>query len=477
VYESPPSVYKAGRDAPQWYARLVMPTLAPIRLELPGARIEVIPDASRATLDAWDDLTHLLMLGGAFFVLVNVLVFWFVTRSMRPMEEIQRKLGDMEGGRLDARLPDFRLPEFQRIGIAFNRMTRALQDAMRDNRRLALAARQSSDAILIHEPDGRISFWNPAAERLFGHRAQDIVGKPLAVLASPAHQAEIARHLESVARRETIDNVSARRLARDGREIDVALTVTPLVDPDTERVVGGIVTHRDLASQIRAQAAETELEQNRELAQLVRARIEDERRGIAQELHDELGQCVTAIRSIAESIVQRAPGDAPEVRAAAQSIKDIAMRIYDGMHSIVRRLRPAELGILGLAETLRSTLGAWAARNPRIDFELALEGELDSLGEAVNIAVYRVVHEALTNIVRHAEATRAWLRLARTDDGSLLLSIRDNGHGHVSLATSAVGLGLIGMRERVEALGGTLSVEGRPGTGTELRAVIPLAAG
>ena len=477
VYESPPSTYKVGRDAPDWYARLVVPSIRPINLELPGARIEVVPDASRATLDAWDDLKHLLVLGGLFFVLVNVLVFWFVSRSMQPMEDIQQGLAETEAGRLDVRLPEFRLPEFRRISVAFNRMTRALNDVMADNRRLALAVRQSSDAILIHEPDGRISFWNPAAERMFGYRREEIVGKPLSTLAPEAQRAEIEQQLESVSRREAIDNLLTRRLTKEGTEIDVALSAAPIVDPEIHCVVGGIVSHRDIAAQIRAQAAESELRQNRELAQLVRGKIEDERRGIAQELHDELGQCVTAIRTIAESIVQRTGETRPEVRTQAQSIKDIAARIYDGMHAIVRRLRPTELDVLGLSETLKEAVAAWGVRNPDIEFTLELTGDLDRLGEAVNITVYRLIHEALTNIVRHADASRTAVRVMRENGHSLLVSIRDNGHGHVSMATSAVGLGLIGMRERVESVGGTFSVEGRPGSGTELHAEIPVANG
>ncbi len=475
IYESPPSTYKAGRDAPGWYAKLVVPPTTPINIDLPGARIEIVPDASRATLDAWDDLTHLLMLGGIFFVVVNVLVFWFVSRSMQPMEQVQHGLVEMEGGKLNVRLPAFRLPEFRRIGDAFNRMTKALDDAMADNRRLALAVRQSSDAIVIHEPDGRISYGNPAAHRMFRYANNDIVGKPLTTLATPAQQTEVSRHLDSVLRRESVDNVLTRRVTHDGEEIDVALSVTPLIDPDSNAVVGGIVSHRDIAAQLRAQAAESELKQNRQLANLVRAKIDDERRGIARELHDELGQCVTAIRTIAESLIQRSAAAGPEIRDGARSIKDISARIYDGMHAIAQRLRPAELHVLGLADTLRGIVAAWAARHPGIGFKLDCAGDLNGLGEAVDVAVYRIVHEALTNVARHADASRVNVRVARVNARSLMLSIDDDGHGHVSMETSAVGLGLIGMRERVDALGGAFSVEGRPGIGTELRALIPLS--
>ena len=289
VFESPPSTYKAGREAPDWYVSMMAPRTQPVNIVLPGARIEVIPDSSRAILDAWDDAKRVLMFASGFFVLVNLLVFWFVSRSLKPVQRILQGLTGMEHGKLDTRLPEFHLPEFRRIGDAFNRMASTLHDTIGDNRRLALAVEQSSDAILIHGPNGRISFWNPAAERLFGYQKEEVIAQPVTLLAPEDRRSEVAEHLEKVARRDRIDNLWTRRLCKNQQEIDVAISAAPLVDPDTGRVVGGIVSHRDITAQIRAQAAENELSQNRELSQLIRAKVEEERRGIAQELHDELG--------------------------------------------------------------------------------------------------------------------------------------------------------------------------------------------
>ena len=474
VYESPPSKYKVGREAPEWYGKLMLPQTEALNILLPGARIEVIPDPSRAILDAWDDFKRVLMLGAGFFVLVNLLVFWFVSRSLKPLQHILQGLSEMERGKLDTRLPQFHLPEFRRISDAFNRMATTLHEAIGDNRRLALAVEQSSDAILIHGPNGRISFWNPAAERLFGYGKDEVIAQPVALLAAEDRRKEVGEHQETVARRDRIVNLWTRRLTKNGEEIDVALSAAPLVDPDTDRVVGGIVSHRDITAQIRAQAAENELKQNRELSQLIRSRVEEERRGIAQELHDELGQCVTAIRTIAESITKRSGDGAPEIKSQAQSINQIAGRIYDGMHNIVRRLRPAELDILGLTETLRETVSGWAARYPGIAFDLKLGGDFENLGEAANITIYRLVQEALTNIARHANASRVEVALTRDASDTLTLSIRDNGHGNVSMEMSGGGFGLLGMRERVQALNGEFSVSGKPGQGTEVRAVLPM---
>jgi PAS domain S-box-containing protein len=468
VYQSPPSRYKEGRFAPAWYAALVAPHIAPTSILLPGARLEIVPEPSRATLDAWDDVVRLLVLGGLFLVLANLLVFWYVSRSLRPIGQIQRALSAMEGGRFDVAIPELRLPELRRIGEAFNRMAGALGEKTAENRRLALALRQSSDAILIHEPDGRIAFWNPAAGRLFGYREHDIMGKSLLMLAPATRRSEVERHLDAIARREAIDTTNTRLVDQEGREIDVSLSAAPVFDPDSNR--GGIVILRDLSAQLHAQAMENELRQNRELARVVEA----ERSVIAQELHDELAQCVTAIGSIAEFIGRRSEAAMPDVRAAAQNVKEIAGRIYDGMHSIVRRLRPTRLDALGLARALEEIVASGAARHPGVECTLAIEGDVDALGEAVNVTIYRLVQEALTNVVRHANATRAVVTIRREDD-VVRASIRDDGHGRVDPAAES-GFGLAGMRQRIAALGGSLSVDGTPGVGTEVRAVIPLAA-
>jgi signal transduction histidine kinase len=142
------------------------------------------------------------------------------------------------------------------------------------------------------------------------------------------------------------------------------------------------------------------------------------------------------------------------------------------MHAIVRRLRPVRLDALGLAEAVRETVATWQARNPGTEYCVRIEGDLGDVGEAPSVAIYRLVQEGLTNIVRHARATRATVALCREDD-VLRLSIFDNGHGGVS-SVPASGYGLAGMRERIETLGGTLVVDGKPGAGTRIRAEIPV---
>ncbi|HWN30625.1 MAG TPA: PAS domain S-box protein, partial [Burkholderiales bacterium] len=404
IYESPPSQYKAGRSAPEWFSRLVSPKADVITLRIHGGMLVITPDASRSILDAWDDLQYLMWLALGFFVAVNVLVFWFIGRSLRPINQVLDGLSQMQQGNFDVRLPQFSLPELSSISDTFNRMAGALQDSMAENRRLALIVKQSGDAIMIRDLEGNISFWNPAAERLFGYTAEEIAGRSATLLAPPGRENEIRENLEIVMRRSLVENVETQRLAKDGRLIDISLSAAPLIDPHNEYVIGEICSMRDITERKRAQQTARELEENRQLTQLIQGHVEEERRSLARELHDELGQYVTAIKTIGASIANRT-GSAPEVRTSAQTIVSVAARIYDAMHSIISRLRPSALDNLGLTETLQDSIAAWQSRHPELKFKLDFSGRLDDLGETINITVYRVVQECLTNVVRHAQAS------------------------------------------------------------------------
>ncbi len=479
LYTSPPPVYKRGRWAPQWFTELVKPRLTDFRLNLRNGSVVITPDPSRSVLDAWDDLKQFFWLMLGFFVLVNVIVFWLLGRSLRPVGEILGGLSLMEKGRFETRLPLFGSPEFDSIGHVFNRMAQNLEESLAENRRLALVAKQSSDAIIIHDLEGRISFWNPAAERMFGYRMEDIVGRSATLLTTPERHGEVQENLDTVKRRALIEMIETQRLTKDGRVVDVALSAAPLVDPLNDEVIGEICSMRDITEHKLVQQAERELEQNRQLTRAIQSRLEEERRSIARELHDELGQCVTAIKTIGTAISNRTQETAPDTHANALTIVSVASHIYDVVHGIIRQLRPTALDHLGLSETLRDTVSAWRERHPDIACDLRLEGAIEGMGETINITVYRIVQECLTNVARHAVATRSDIDVARRNDpqrGDVVkVVVRDNGKGFAQqLEREATRFGLIGMRERVQALDGEFRIDSSPGEGVTVTAVIPV---
>ena len=207
-------------------------------------------------------------------------------------------------------------------------------------------------------------------------------------------------------------------------------------------------------------AAERQLEENRQLTALIQSHIEDERRSLSRELHDELGQYVTAIKTFAVAIANKTKNNAPDISGHAQTIVAAANHIYDGMHNIIRQLRPGSLDNLGLSETLRDAVNVVQQQHPNLAVNLQLSGKLDGLGESLNINVYRIVQEAMNNAIKHAEASNIDITLETTKTGVLQLTISDDGKGmDINDVDQTKHFGLLGMRERVQGFHGSFHVD------------------
>lgn len=207
-----------------------------------------------------------------------------------------------------------------------------------------------------------------------------------------------------------------------------------------------------------AEKTASALKENRELTQLIQRHTEDERRNLALELHDELGQSVTAVKSIATYLANRLR-DKPEEHEAAQTIVTVSGQMYDSMHDMVRRLRPLALDKLGLHDAIQELVGTQRARNPQTQFNLSIAGDLGCVDADVSITAYRIVQECLTNIARHSNATRAEVTIQTSDH--MLITVWDNGKGFGG--ATADRFGLMGMRERAQGLGGEFRLSSEQG--------------
>ncbi len=358
LYQSPPSSYKAGRDAPAWFEALIAPPPSTQSIEFPDGRLEVRSNASRAAVDAWDYLFWLVTGALAMLVLVNAAVFWLVGRTVRPFGQIVDALNQLQGGRFEVALPPLPGREAAAIGAAFNRMVGELQT-----------------------------------------------------------------HIE------------------------------------TER---------------RAARAEAQLSDNRELTRWIDQHIEQERRMIARELHDELGQSVTAMRSMALSIAQRVGSRDPASEQAARVIADESSRLYDAMHGIIPRLAPLVLDNFGLAEALDDLVERTRRSQPGVTIDTRVTlGEVP-LPPELALTLYRAVQEGLTNALRHGEATQVQVHLAADAQG-VQLELRDNGRGLPPQGWQRPGhYGLRWLAERVETLRGSLRIEPAEPHGVLLAVQVPL---
>ena len=223
------------------------------------------------------------------------------------------------------------------------------------------------------------------------------------------------------------------------------------------------------------------LAENQQLAMKYVDMQEQERKALARDLHDELGQYVHAIKLDAVSMRDAAVNQ-PVIHDTARAVIANVDRVYDVLRGLIRQLRPVGFDDLGLVAALEHCVNEWRSRLPA-QIELSCGPELEGLAESNGLVLLRLVQEALTNVARHSAATRVQVNIARSASApGIDVVISDNGRG-VDLNLPRSGLGLVGMRERVAALGGSIALssesgaDGFGGGGFSVRAFIPLTGG
>lgn len=342
-----------------------------------------------------------------------------------------------------------------------------------------------AEAVMIIGADGEYELVNREAEELLNRTRERIVG---------FHQGDMPWARFTVDGRPLrVDELPLERLRRgepalhgyelqlalpDGESRTILLNAGPLRDA-TGRFTGAVLSGFDITER---KAAERQLAAySARLGTLSRRMLtvqEEERRAVARELHDELGQVLTAVRLNLQTLRRRSRD--PELGPVFDDGLALLETAIAEVRALSTRLRPTILDDLGLEAALRSHLERSRART-----DLALDADIRlgpvRLDPAVETACFRIVQEAMTNAVRHAEATRLAVALC-VDDGALVLSVRDDGRGFdlAAAARRAAGgesAGLSGMEERAQLAGGRLEMSSAPGRGTEVRAVFPLADG
>jgi len=212
------------------------------------------------------------------------------------------------------------------------------------------------------------------------------------------------------------------------------------------------------------------LKHNSDLLQRLFTAEEDERRALARELHDDMGQTSTAIRTEV-AVLQRSGGLNEEAQASAKRIGESAQHLSHMTRQMLQRLRPAVLDSMGLTQALTSMCEQWQSSNLTL-CTLSFTGEADHLNDYASVTVYRIVQEALTNVARHAKAQQVKVELALDAQG-LHLKIEDDGLGMADAQAVHTGFGLLGMQERVASLAGHLNITSNLGQGVCLTVHIP----
>ena len=348
--------------------------------------------------------------------------------------------------------------------------------------RLAQLSNQLPLALFSFRPGSGFEAVSDGIEHLLPVTAQQLLADPMQLLAAVA--AEDRAGLQWL----NIDEDCPTRLEWLGRCLAPRAGATPAEDrasvrwlqmrgsvdigPGGERLLAGVIV--DVTPLMSTQQAlEASREELRQLATYRENEREQEYRRLAREFHDELGQLLTSARMQLQWLEGRV-GDDQATRGALVAIETIIGEAYRSVKSIAAELRPPALN-LGLPAAIE-----WQAARvltpAGLQFTVALAPVAESLPDAIATALFRIVQEAFTNVLRYAKARSVHVSL-RADGGQLILSVADDGCGFDPAAVAAgEHFGLVGMRERVAALHGTLDIDSAAGEGTRITVHLPLPA-
>jgi PAS domain S-box-containing protein len=361
----------------------------------------------------------------------------------------------------------------------------------------------TTHAFLTLDPDGIITSWSVGAERLLGYTADDIVGRPVSWLFVPAdRELGIPRWALERAGRDGLVSSHRRFVHSDGTFRYVRTTLVcvrrdsvmvgyaaladevpiPGADEDIRRMRDVLAARVEDTSQRLSESnalltteivdrTQVEAARMRLLRRLVVAQ-EEERRRIARDLHDDLGQRLTGLRLTLEALGASAEGDAALSETIPRALAMLA-HIDEGLDFMAWELRPAALDELGLVKVLDTYVEEWSRHaGVRAVFQAPLHG-VERFASDVEVSVYRIAQEALHNVAKHARAGSVNV-LLETRGQNMVLVIEDDGIGFDGVGSSEQMIGVIGMRERAAAVGGTLEIEPTPGGGTTVLARIPI---
>ncbi|AIO44235.1 PAS domain S-box protein [Burkholderia cenocepacia] len=343
--------------------------------------------------------------------------------------------------------------------------------------------RSSMEAIITVDENQTIVIFNPAAEQVFGVSAMEAVGAPLSRFIPERFRAAHARHVEQFG----VTGVSERQMGRqrvlfglrgDGTEFPIEASISQIRDGAGKLYT---VMLRDVTERVRAENA---LKQSREELRDLSANLqnvrEEEKTRIARELHDDLGQQLTALKMDLSAVELGLAGNVAPNTGTREQLGGMH-RLIDSIVASVRRiaadLRPVMLDDLGLVPAIE-----WLANDFTRRYRITVDRELPPVDTAFTgtgaTTLFRIVQEALTNVARHSDATNVTLAL-KVEDGYCMLRIADNGHGapeHARTVQDRPSFGLIGIRERAHMLEGTVTIDNRPGQGFTITVALPLHA-
>jgi PAS domain S-box-containing protein len=376
------------------------------------------------------------------------------------------------------------------IGRDITRRRKAEEALRESEERFRLMVASVKDyMICMLDPKGCVASWNLGAERATGYRAEEVLGRSVSMFYSPEDIAsgKLKRTLQMLQRSARIEEESWR-VRKDGSRFLVSAVLTAVRDA-RGNLRGYVKVARDITERKRAEETlrqselhfrrlfneAQEMQQDlRELSERLLRVQEDERKRLSRELHDEVGQALTAVSVSLATLRNNGNGQVKLAKALAGT-QHVLRQAMDTVHHFARELRPAMLEELGLLPALRSYITGFAERTG-LQVRLCADPLAEKLGDEQKVVLFRIAQESLTNVAKHAEASRVEV-LVRKDRDGVCLEVADNGKSFredaVNSAQRRQRLGLLGMQERVRLVNGRFSVKPQPGKGTTVQVVVP----
>lgn len=446
-----------------------------------AARLQRTKWAIVATIAGID----LLLVAGLY-----LLLWWAVLKPLRAIERYAVAIAD---GRATAQdLAGKRYwGELETLRCAVERTVAMLEtryaELRKSEARYRLLAENVGDVIWTRDLTGRLTYMSPSVERMLGYPPDQVLHAPVEKFFTATSARQYATLIEeivaAIAHGQTVlpGRIELEGIHRDGTRkwIEIAYEILPGPDGRPTAIMGVSrdTTERRAALAVRERALLREQEARREFTQKLITSQEEERRRIAAELHDSLGQELLLIKNRAVMARRQCPDDCADLVEQLDGISELATHAIAEVRQISHDLRPFQLDQLGLTRALRAMAEKTSEASP-IEFKYRFEDVDDLFVGDRATELYRIAQEALNNVLKHSEAKHARIELER-DLHEVTLLVEDDGQGFAEPApsdrNSPGGFGMLNISERVGILGGVLNLTAAPGAGTRLAVTIPIS--
>lgn len=337
-------------------------------------------------------------------------------------------------------------------------------------------AERCSDIVVLVEKTGSRVYWSPSSERILGYSRDELMDRRPEELMGSAEYARMREYISRIIEKGgAAENLDGRMVKKDGTEIIIEWTATPVYHG--QQLTGIQFVGRDITTRKKSEEALRKSHKElQSLAKHLESAREQERMTIAREVHDDLGQALTAIKFDLSWMKRHLPdGGADKLMGKIETATKMVNEAIQSVKSISTRLRPEILNDLGLEAAIEWYLDDFRKRTG-IDCRSSIQSltfASDCMCDQLCISVFRIFQEALTNVARHSRATEIFVKLKKSD-GRIEFEVNDNGVGiNETYIDGSGAFGLVGIRERVNAFGGKMGISGSSEEGTTLKVVLP----